>query len=117
MPFTKEARPFTSKEEQSALVISRDSCPVHLHSVALLTTCFRKFSWKHFGGMKFVGKYCNLGQESTFEGLTGSTQSFFLRGRQSMHQNREKRLFFNFAKIVKIVSGRVKTGKKTVLNR
>ena len=28
-----------------------------------------------------------------------------------MHQNREKRLIFNFAKIVKIVSGQAKTAK------
>ena len=68
-------------------------------------------SWKPFGGMKFVAKYYNSGQESTFYGLTGRTRSYFLRGRRSMHQNREKRLFFNFAKIGKIVSGGVKTGK------
>ena len=29
-----------------------------------------------------------------------------------MHQNREKRLFFDFAEIVKIVSGRVKLEKQ-----
>ena len=55
----------------------------------------------------FLRRFQNSRWEQPFWHLTACAQSYFQRGTQSMHQNLEKLLCFNFPKIAKIVSGRV----------